>query len=72
MELGLEKKFDTLTALACSCFSPASFEKVKHLTIWEPLLTSGNPIPALPALLGNVAMLTLRRDDDGYTNKRHY
>lgn len=72
MELGLEKKFDTLTALTFSCFSPASFEKVKHLTIWEPLLTSDNPIPALPALLGNVAMLTLRRDDDGYTNKRHY
>lgn len=72
MEQGLEKKFDTFTALAFSHFSPASLEKVKRLTTWEPSLTSGNPIPALPALLGNAAMLTLRRDDDGYTNKRHY
>lgn len=70
--MGLEKKFDTLTAPAFSHFSPASFEKVKHLALREPLLTSGNPIPAFPTLLGNAAMLTLRRDDDGYTNKRHY
>lgn len=46
--------------------------RVKHLSVWEPLLTSGNPTPAFPALLGTVAMLTLRRDDGGYTNKRHY
>lgn len=42
------------------------------LSTWEPLLTSGTPTPAFPALLGNVAMLTLRKDGDGYMNKRHY
>jgi len=72
MELALEKKLDALTALALLHFSPASFEQVERLATWEPLLTSGNPVPAFPALLGNAAMLTLRRDDGGYTNKRHY